>query len=233
MKIVACLSWYSEQPAMLDRCVRSLAGLADELVAFDGRWQHFDDGAVSPLSDISELDAIERAADAAGLSRLVVRVDEVWSSQVAKRAAMCEAALASGADWMLVIDADEFIASADAEKARGVLAATDGDLAPRLVAQVRCAQVNQPKISGPIRRIYSTRGGLTVERAHMGYRTRDGRWLHGDHAFVSLEPALDLSSMIFLHHDVLGRDPERKNLRLDYRTERRTRHLESWAKVPA
>lgn len=224
MKIVATLAWYREDPAMLERCVRSLKGVADELIAVDGRWRYFNDESESPLSDIAEVEAIEKAADEIGLPRMVIRMDEVWESQIAKRTFMCEAATAAGADWVFVIDADEYIEKVDVDAFKGALEKTPLDAV--MVMHRRGTPALQ--IPRPIRRLYRASTGVHVETAHMGYRTRDGRWLHGDHAYVVLEPCLDLSDHLLLHHPVMDRSARRRKMREDYCMERRRLQLEKW-----
>jgi hypothetical protein len=224
VKIVATLAWYKEPPEMLARMTRSLAGVADELIAVDGRWRFFDDASDTALSSDAEVEAIERAADEIGLPRMIIRMDRVWNSQVEKRSFMCQAGIVADATWLFVIDADEYVEKADMPALRDCLSATDLDVA--MVMHKRGA----PALQSPsaIRRIYRASTGVGVETAHMGYRTRDGRWLHGDHAFVNTEPALDLSSYLTLSHPVLGRSPERLQMREDYCYARRHKQFERW-----
>jgi hypothetical protein len=221
--IVGTLSWYMESPAFLERCIRSLAGIVDGLIAVDGRWQHFNDGG-PVLSSDQEVEAIESAAKEIGIDLLLVRRKEVWKDQVAKRAFMCEATMALGADWMMVIDGDEYVAQAESGL-RDALAETD-----KLVAEVGCLTTTASvQGTNAIRRIYSTAHGLTVYHWHNGYRTLDGRWLQGNGAFVPLEPTVDLSAQILLHHEHFNRSPERNDLATAYRRARRELQLEPMA----
>lgn len=223
-KIVATLAWYSESPAMLARCVRSLEGIADELIAVDGRWRHFNEEADDALSSDEEVEAIERAADEIGLPRMVIRMDEVWESQVAKRTFMCEAAAAADADWTFIIDADEYIEKVDVSALRGALETTPLD-AVMIMHRRGAPALQNPQ---PIRRLYRTSTGVHCEIAHSGYRTKDGRWLQGDHAYVVLEPCLDLSAHLLLHHPVMDRSARRRQMAVDFYMERRRLEIEKW-----
>lgn len=218
MRIVAALPWYDEPVAFLDRCVRSLAGVVDELVAVDGRWEHFaDDEPV--LSHWTQARAIASAADAIGLDHRVWMGPTVWKSQVAKRAALMELASEAG-DWILVIDADEYIARSQPGFIRPALRETELD-----VARVMLTDVRRSMPLRMARRIF--RRGTTVERAHNGYNLA-GKWLHGDLARVRLEEALDLSKWLELHDDGGSRDALRIEKKQDYRTARARHRLETW-----
>lgn len=222
--IVAALCWFDEQPETLERCATSLAGVADVLVALDGRWVLFPQDRTS--SPIEQVVALRHAAESVGV-RYVAETElyaGLWPSQVAKRAALMRIAREQ-ADWVLVVDADESIESCDGAELRSALEATDLDVARvrthRVGAGVRTAFGNP-------RRLYRSSTGVTVERCHNGYRAANGRWLNGDPAFVDLEPELDVMGILTLEHFVV-RDGIRDRLDREYSMARRREQIESWA----
>lgn len=226
VKIVAALAFYDEPVPFLTRCVESLAGVADELVAFDGAWDMFDGG---PQSDETQWTAITTAADNAGIDLGIYAPDTTWASQVEKRAALMLECRNRSADWTLVIDGDEWVAHKDHLRFRSELFREVG----RDVAQVGCVRLQRdPAMTdtrpSPIRRVYRASMGVTVDTAHNGYRTADGRWLHGDPAYVELESPLDLSRWLVLHHEASSRGGDRDARRLAYRRRRRELGLETW-----
>lgn len=219
MRLVAALAWYDEPVAFLDRCVRSLAGVVDELIALDGRYDLYDPG--SPVnSHWSQAQAIGVAADGVALESRVYMGSTTWESQVAKRAHLMQLAADADADWVFVIDGDEYVAEAHPGHLRPALAETELD-----VAMVRCSRVDESIPTQSIRRIY--RAGTTVLHAHNGYQF-EGRWLHGDSARVELEPALDLARHLHLHNATGLRGFERNRRAIEYRTRRAREREEAW-----
>lgn len=218
MKIVAALPWYDEQPSWLDRCVRSLAGVVDELVAVDGRWDLYDDA--SPiLSHFEQEIAISKAAYAVDIESEVWKPARAWTSQVAKRAELMRICSEKG-DWIFVIDADEYVAKVDADKW------IDGVIEAELdVATVGVHALYQQQPDRRIRRLF--RSGTTVKTAHNGY-WYEGQWLHGDSAKVTLAPAFDLSDVLVLHDDSGRRPPEREERAMRYRRARAQGRVEMW-----
>lgn len=230
MRLIAALAWYRETPAFLDRLVMSLAGVVDELVALDGRWKGFADGEVC-FSTGEEHDALANAGIEQGVSVRVVECARPFVSQVAKRARLMELA-AADADWVLVIDGDEWVESVDAVSLRASL-----DLTSLNVAEVTLQRTNEqwphsglPNRPYAVRRLYRAQDEaghlLTVETAHNGVRLGH-RWLLGDRAHVTLEPSLNLSPLIRLHHDA-DRGPERAEARKAYYLGRQDQRVEAW-----
>lgn len=225
MKITAALAWYDEKPETLRRMIHSLAGTCDTLVALDGAWQLFPDAAKQ--SAIAEGLAIIEATQAAGVELVIRTPEQLFDSQVAKRAELMRLANTTEPDWVLVIDADEHIEHTDPAALRAALAVTSSD-----VARVQIRNIGRDirnTTPGPIRRLYRAATKPTVETAHNGYRTHDGRWLHGDPAFVQLEPAVDLSAHLQLVHDHDARDFPRHLRSRRYYMERRRVGAELWA----
>lgn len=223
MRIIACLAWFHEPPDFLYRSVASLEGFADELVAYDGGWDLFP--GACPRSTDAEHAAIEAGAIQAGIAWTIYEPDCTWASQVEKRSALMIDASTRG-DWLFVIDGDEYIATANAPIARKKLDDTGLDVAT--VACKRTTGFDGVNAARPIRRIYRAATGVHVETAHNGYRTADGRWLHGDGAFAPLEPAEPLAEWVLLHHEHRNRGEERNRAALDYRKARLETGAERW-----
>jgi hypothetical protein len=219
VKLIACLAFYDEPIPFLERHVRSVARVADELVAFDGAWHGHPDG--KPHSPAEQALTIKTVALAAGLPCIYYSPQRIWESQVEKRDALMRYASARG-DWLLVIDGDEYVHGCDNASLRWLLDHTDYDVA---TVNHTITTAAKPSAS-PIRRLY--RAPVTVERAHNGYR-RDGHWLNGDSAYVRLARAADASMHLHLHHEHTNRGDDRNAARLQYRMQRRRERSESWA----
>jgi hypothetical protein len=224
-RLVAALAWYDEPEDFLVRLVRSLAPVCDALVAFDGRW------ALMPgdddFSPQSQSETILRAAGDVGLP---VWVSEMfpWESQVEKRDALMDAAGTHG-DWILVIDADEYLDEAHPTRLRGALADTAAD-----VATVTLRMLNRPwpySELGPAklaqRRIFRV-GTRVVGPAHNCYR-RHGAALAGDPALLELAAALDATAMLTIEHDNQNRPEVRRDAAQHYRAARRAGKVEVYA----
>jgi hypothetical protein len=223
VKLIACLAFYDEPIPFLERHVRSVARVADELVAFDGAWHGHPDG--KPHSPVEQALTIKTTALAAGLPCIYYSPQRTWLSQVEKRDALMRYASGRCAknDWLLVIDGDEHVHGCDNASLRWLLEHTDYD-----VATVNTTRTHGQRLiegSTPMRRLY--RAPVTVERAHNGYR-RDGQWLNGDSAYVRLARAADATPHLHLHHEHMNRGDERNGARLAYRMERRREQSETW-----
>ena len=219
MKIAACLSWYDEPAHFLDRVIWSLSKTVDTVVALDGAWKLYPGG--QPYSSLAQTETLEAACAEFGLRFVggTKYAEELWASQVAKRDALMKLAAKTDADWLFVIDADEFVERSDRELLEKLLDAATCD-----VAKVRCSRRDGRESS--IRRLYRASAGVTVASAHNGYRTTDGRWLHGDGARVMLQPALDVSSALAIYHDHDNRSEQRNDRARAYYRERRAQQIE-------
>jgi hypothetical protein len=243
MNVYALLSYYDERVEHLERCVRSLKGFADTLIAVDGAYKTF--SGDSPDSSIAERFAVVDAGRAAGLKRCVYNVRERWDSEVQKRATMFEFARQCGAtpdDWFLIIDADMALAEFTAD-ARDKLAASDLD-----VAEVRFQDMQINGVASStmtFRSMFRALPGLTVERTHYLYTvpcascggsdryciacngTRRRFLWHEPNGQLSREPILYLFDDVTLHHFSSQRDPERRMRAMDYYKDRDAWTLES------
>jgi hypothetical protein len=104
--VTAALAWWDEPPETLDACIRSVAAVADRVVAIDGAYSRYPDATVT--SPAGQAEAIRAAAEAAGMECLVLQPDRLWRGQVEKRTALLSLA-AAGSDWIAVVDADHLV----------------------------------------------------------------------------------------------------------------------------
>lgn len=203
MKICACLVWYDETVESLERCIQSLQGVADSVVAVDGRWKLMPGtGLYSPFLQHA---VIRETAHDAGIEAIVVEAPEAaLGTQVAKRDYAMNLAAEHG-DFVFVIDGDEFVEHCDPVALRAALARTDADVCH---AAVRNAghRVFQTRPHAR-RRGYRSDAGVSVVEAHNGYRAADGTWLNGEH---ELAEAADTSALIGIVNDRDARTPERQ-----------------------
>ncbi len=223
MKVCAALAWFDEPVEFLDRCIRSLGDVVDEVVALDGAWKHQPNADAHSGPD--QAYAIRIAALEAGLPVRVIVPPEVFASQVHKRVELM--ALASeDADWVLVIDGDEYVTYCEFDTLHRELAATE-----LLCGYVAFKNLNRGETmpgttahSGLNRRIY--KAGTTVKTVHSGYM------YEGRNLLVS-EDALDLRHCLAIEHDNVNRGPWRNKASRDYRAARAMHGVENWMPVPA
>lgn len=217
-EITAALCWYDERPEHIERLIFSLVGVCSHLVAVDGRWLHHPGEAED--SPEPQRAALANAVSEAGLGLSYFTSGGVgWADQTTKRSFLMQQACRHG-DWVLVIDADEWV-----EQHQGLherLAGLECDVA-RVESHRYGEGIRTPFT--PIRRLYRASRNVHVERAHNGYRAADGGWLHGDPAYIELEQCADeVAENITVAHDIDGRLPERDHAKRTYYIERR-RHM--------
>lgn len=228
MKLVAALAWFDEPVEFLDRLARSLAGHVDELVALDGAWARYPDGHASSARE--QRDVLRVACEETDLPLHLEVPRGVWPSQVAKRQRLFDIAIkARRADWVLVVDGDFVLANCDDEKLRASLRLTGLDVATVMLRPLNRAwpYSELPTHAAPHRMIWRGDRDLTVEAWHYGIRI-GSRWLHGDTAYVDVEPALDLSRIVVIDHDNMNRPPARTAAMSRYRETRTAERLETW-----
>lgn len=205
MKIVALLSWHDEDPGWLAECVSRVAGVVDHVVAVDGRYTDF------PGAEL--WDPREQAEAILGVGvPVTLHVPRApWSTEVAKRDFMFRLAAPMGADWLLRIDADEFITNTPADL-RDRLANTS-----RHVAEVYL-QESPPGTPGPLRALFRSLPGIRITHAHsLVTAPVEGRWLvlAGDPGIYELEPAEQMHD-IQLEHRRLQRPRVRQEQKDSY-----------------
>ena len=218
VRVCAAIAWHDETVEFLYRAVTSLEGLVDEILAVDGAWKLFPNGA--PASAPDQEEAIWAAARAIGIPVRVKVPDRVWESQVEKRAALMELA-GEHSEWILVLDADEYIASSDPDVVHAGLAASDlnvGIVTHRNLHRGWTAGNPDPPRAGMNRRLY--RSGTTVVVVHSGYVR------HGEHLHVA-DP-VDLRDHLTIEHDNWNRGDQRNQRAKDYRVGRERERVEVW-----
>jgi hypothetical protein len=171
MRLIACLSWYDEQPAQLAELVASMARAGvDHVVAADGAYALFPGARGGSPSE--QADAIAHTARGAGIGVTVHVPAGSWAgNEVAKRSWLFELAhlLAEpGEDWLWVLDADEVIDTAD--RLREQLERCETDVAEVLL-------VDEFGVT-PLRMLFRAQaGGIRVTGTHSTYVDRRGRQL--------------------------------------------------------
>lgn len=196
MKIVGLLSWYDEEPEWLAECVTRAAGLVDHLVAVDGPYARFPGAAQKPHSPSEQADAIVHGAASVGLPVTLHLPREPWQSEVAKRDFMFRLAEPLNVDWLLRIDADEFVTDVPADF-RERLARTD-----RHVVEFLLWQREYPSIPSFLRCLFRALPGIQVVYAHsLVACVVEGRrlLLAGDPATYRLEPAEQMHDVRIEH----------------------------------
>jgi hypothetical protein len=221
--ITLLLSWYDEKPEHLARMIDSCDGLVDQVVAVDGAYKLFP-GATSRSSD-DEMHAVRRACQRIGAFLFMVRPDDVWESEVAKRAYMFRigARLSTPEDWLLSMDADMAFDSIHThEGIRERLSITPCD-----VADVNLAERGE---NYRTRLFFRALPGITLIKAHWLYVSpQPGGWRylwHRPDGSVSDEPALDLTDVTVEHYR-FERDHERLERAQDYYANRQAKGLEN------
>lgn len=216
MKICAALAFYDEPVTFLERCISSLEGICDEIVALDGAWEHFEGGNMSPLE---QEEAIWRTSRAASIKSRVSIPHKVWESQVHKRQRLMEMA-SENADWIFVIDGDEYVTYSEAFTIKRDLKATE-----HLCAYAAWKNLNQGETmpgttlnSGLNRRLF--KAGTTVKIVHSGYFYGKTNVLTGE--------ALDLRHCLAIEHDNANRGVERNERAREYRRARERHAVENW-----
>lgn len=159
MKLVGLLCWFDENPVWLRQAASSALELCDEVVALDGAYDGFPGAAAtSPAEQVAAL--WEAGA-------VVVQPGFIWRDQMGKRTALFEYGRKQDADWFLVFDADDVVASIPFD-ARRRLEATAEDVAVFTYGNDRYH-----------RGLFRSLPNLRVEDAHYHYvADKDGATVH-------------------------------------------------------
>lgn len=225
MKLVGLLSWFDEDPAMLETAVRSACRIVDHLIAVDGRYALFEHHDV--VSGPEQYDAIAGACQDSGTTCELVGVAAPWDGphggEVAKRAFMFERAEAvtTTADWHLVFDSDLEFIDPDVRTLRTRLADTNLD--------VGTAMVNHEGAVHPHPVFFRALRGLTVSERHWRYHVPGGPVLWD--AYDSAEP-LDTHRQVHVEHHGDQRRAGRLASRAAYYTTRDAAGIERQAVAP-
>jgi hypothetical protein len=211
MRIIAVLSWYDEPVDWLRECVAS-ARFCDHLIAVDGPYAAFPGAVEMPSSPPDQAEAIREAWPGCTVH---VR-PEPWTGEVSKRDYTIQLAVAAGADWVFVIDADEVVTVVPGNL-REQLASTSHHVA---TCEFEYLQVPSWLPGGwsiyPIRRMYRALPGLRIEGSHCRVLGEaDGRTARlSDPDLLICDPAEPLGLRI--RHREHERSPERRSLKADY-----------------
>ena len=219
MKVFVLLAWYDEPVESLKRAVASCAGLADHLIATDGRYRLFPGKTISRQS---EANVIRRACYEHGIGLTLTIPTEPWESETAKRTAHFRLAEALGTpyeDWLIALDGDEELHYQ--QEFKGHLEGSPHD-----VLAVRCEQAEKE--------MNETEDALTTlgtDRAAVYYRgfclrlQRDMRvewpthWqfsgMNRDGNRVRLDDSTPAEGLKIVHYN-LQRTMERKQAKAEY-----------------
>lgn len=207
MKLVALLSFFDEPVENLTRCVIGLrrAGV-DHLVAVDGRYALYQ--ADEHLSHPNQHAAIVLACREAGIALTLHTPGGAWERNETEKRSFLFAlghAVSVPGDWLLVMDADEFIVQVP-DDLRDRLAATDLDVAEVALMDMVAARIDRPDfpVMTTVRKLFRAQR-ITVGPAHWDYMTDDGRMLWGSEGGDRgrnglMEPALELLDLQVEHH---------------------------------
>lgn len=126
-----------------------------------------------------------------------------FDNEVGKRDFMFQLAKPTGADWFLIIDADEVVTSATPDL-KQLLEATHTDVAYYLLIEP-----NQTR--NYVRGLYRNHPELGVKKRHYGYCIGDRFLWDG-----TGELAENLTDHLVLEHRSLDRDPDRRQRAIEY-----------------
>jgi len=225
MRIVGLLSWYEEDPAWLAEMIASLptAGI-EHLIALDGAYALFPGGTAT--SDASNVQAIQAACEAAGITYSIHQPVEVWEgNETEKRSALFELAeqVTDESDWYFVMDADETITVVP-ENFIARLEETNLDVGMVTFQEPPQEETGpapnfrwQRKRRYPIRVLFRAIRGLRVVGNHWTYVTPHGRRLWGQNK-RTLETALDCTDLEIFHRSDLRNEARRADQYAYYET---------------
>lgn len=208
MRVYVLLSYFDEDPEHLKECVTSCAKIADHVVAVDGRYALYPDTRVR--SPVSNANAIRGACAKAGLG-LTLHVPNApfAGGEVEKRALMFRLAegLTTPDDWYLIVDGDMLVHHVINE-ARGTLASANNLDAGEVLWQ-DIDQWGTPSAGHRFRSFFRALRGLTVKDTHWLYMAGERYMWHTPDGNITMEPALDLTQYVTLHHRRHDRSKER------------------------
>ncbi len=167
MTVAALLCWFDEPCDWLAGCVASLAkARVAHVVAVDGAYFHYPGALQRHLSPPEQARTIAETARQAGLGCTLHQPAGPWiDNEVEKRSCSFELARATGADWFLVVDADEFVHQAPFDFLQ-TLEQVEDDMA--YVAHVTPGELGA---TIPSLRLFRNVPGLRLSGAHYRYVT--------------------------------------------------------------
>ena len=228
MKIIACLSYFDEDPDLLTECIGRLKEVGvDHLVAVDGPYDLY-----PAERQVSPFETVRAILDACGSQGpdVTLRGKSGWEgNEVEKRNYMLEVALsiAEEGDWLLVVDADHMWELIEPES---------GSLKERLgVTSLDVAEVGFADWLGSDPNWYEARllnravPGMHYVGAHWRLRFPDGKdsAVLRNGAKAGDKETLDLRSFARVRHLVYQLSPERRERQAKYYQERHIKQVES------
>lgn len=217
MRVVLLLSFYDEYPSWLSTVVAGFARVCDEIVAVDGAYGFYPGSDRAPRSHIEQAEAIQSAAEAAGVGCTIHRPrDPFAGNEVEKRNLTLALAAAVEPDWVVVADGDYHITHCDPATFRALLDETDLNAAAYLLGDSMdyaalgmadtAAQNGAPTSwAFPLRDIFRWTPDLAYGPAHFTVSgTYEGRrqWLKGPEGSPLVVPCLDtLGSLVAAHRN--------------------------------
>jgi hypothetical protein len=209
MRIIAVLSWYDEPVDWLRECVAS-ARFCDHLIAVDGPYAAFSGALEKPSSPPDQFDAIRGVWPGCTLRSR----SAPWDGEIAKRDYMFRLAVAEGADWVFVIDADEVVTDVPGDL-RELLASTQPHVAEATLMYE--ATPGWSLVPSQVRRLFRVLPGLGYAGAHSRVVAEvDGRSVSlADPNLSACEPAEAISGLRMRHRNH-ERSLERQSRKADY-----------------
>lgn len=209
MRIIACLSWYDENPEWLARTAASLADVVDYLIAIDGPYTLWEAECDWPKN--TQHRAITDVAAYLRIPCALIKAPPL--TEVDKRNHMIQLAHGQGDpnDWLLILDADEEITH------HSPLLHHDLEHTAADVATVRLT--DHWGSNTIAHRLYRNHPDLHIEGTHYTYM------LNGRNLWTA-DDALNLTSQLHLYHRKRPEGSRREAKRI-YSEDRDRLHLET------
>jgi hypothetical protein len=207
VRIVAVLSWYDEPVDWLHGCVTS-ARFCDHLIAADGPYAAFPHEM--PYSSPDQSEAIRGAWPGCTIHTRPAP----WAGEVEKRDFLFGLAVAEGADWIFVIDADEVVVGVPSNL-RDLLDATQLHVAEATLMYEQTP--GWPLVPSQVRRLFRVLPGIGYRGAHSRVvaEVGGGQVALTDPDLSVCEPAERIGDLRMLHRSH-ERSPGRQSQKADY-----------------
>lgn len=226
-KIVGLLSWYDENPSWLAAYVGAMATFGcSHIIACDGPYLLYPGALEAPRSDIDQVEALTRAAQAVGSGLTLYQPTQPWlGGEVEKRDFMFGLGerMVTSDDWYFLVDADEVVRAPSWD--RRELETTDRDVGEvQLFEKFGGLEPSQH----PLRRLFRALPDMHIEIAHyiLTAEKDDRRVYLSGAAHFDLEPTLYLRDVYLDHHN-RHRNPLRYQKGLAYYEMRDAHGIES------
>lgn len=197
MRLIACLSWYDEDPGMLSELVASMARAGiSHVVAVDGAYALYPQAKGGSPSE--QAAAVLHTARGGGMGVTIHTPQHQWiGNECQKRTFLFDTAhliAEPGTDWLWVLDADEVID--ESGDLHADLDATEADVAEVLLVEDGAAS--------PMRMLFRAQeGGIRVLGSHSTYLDPVGRRLWAP--LGDLQPAEQLFDVRVRHRPTARR----------------------------